>query len=404
MLVAVLPIFPTGIVGALRPHVVPLGAEDGHEHASRQILVDVSIIAKSDAKTGIQRVVRSLLHELSSRPLNGTTVRRIFASRTHGFRYLDSFDACGKHEIVKASPGDIFLGLDLSSRFLYKQRADLIRLREEGARLGFVVYDLLPLLNPEWFTPRARRDFRHWMKTLALLADELFCISNAVRNDVGNLLRSKYGVREPSPRLKVFTLGHEITAQAARSATEKREGTHTSKQRILMVGTLEPRKGHADALTAFEHLWSSGLDVELVIIGRPGWGVESLATRIKSHPEYGRRLRWESNCDDDALTSHYRAATGLLLASKGEGFGLPLVEAASHGLPILARDLAVFREVGQRGISYFPNAATKEMADAIRKWMHAIAQGCAPDSTGVPIQTWKHSCDQLLACMELPTT
>jgi len=68
-----------------------------------------------------------------------------------------------------------------------------------------------------------------------------------------------------------------------------------------------------------------------------------LIERLRGHVESGRRLRWIEAGDDADLLAAYRCSSVLLAASCGEGFGLPLVEAAASGLPILARDIAVFR-------------------------------------------------------------
>ncbi|MFN0630266.1 glycosyltransferase, partial [Bacillus anthracis] len=62
------------------------------------------------------------------------------------------------------------------------------------------------------------------------------------------------------------------------------------KQRpsFLMVGTLEPRKGHAQVLDAFENLWKGGANLNLVIVGKVGWMVDLLVQRLCSHPELGK--------------------------------------------------------------------------------------------------------------------
>ena len=117
-----------------------------------------------------------------------------------------------------------------------------------------------------------------------------------------------------------------------------------SRPSLLMVGTLEPRKGHTQALDAFELLWADGVEANLVIIGHEGWHVEDLVSRLTRHRFAGKYLFWLSQADDHVLSLAYKDRR-LLAASEGEGFGLPLIEAARYGLPILARDLPVFREV-----------------------------------------------------------
>ena len=71
--------------------------------------------------------------------------------------------------------------------------------------------------------------------------------------------------------------------------------------------------------------------------------------------EIGNRLFWLEGISDEYLEKIYDAATCLIAASEGEGFGLPLIKVAQHKLPIIARDIPVFREVWQ-GIMPFTSA------------------------------------------------
>ena len=65
-----------------------------------------------------------------------------------------------------------------------------------------------------------------------------------------------------------------------------------------------------------------------ITYGRAGWMVEPLVERLRAHPEAGSRLHWLEGASDELLTSLYADCSGLLMASEGEGFGLPLIEAA----------------------------------------------------------------------------
>ncbi|WP_334189271.1 glycosyltransferase, partial [Noviherbaspirillum sp.] len=143
-----------------------------------------------------------------------------------------------------------------------------------------------------------------------------------------------------------------------------------------------------------------GLDVDLVIVGRPAWLMEEFVSRLRSHPELGKRLFWFESADDRVLQELYASSTALLLASEGEGFGLPLVEAAQHRLPIITRDLPVFREVAGEHAFYFNGASGKALADAIWNWLALYAEGRAPASDGIRWIGWDESTRQLLASVE----
>ena len=163
-----------------------------------------------------------------------------------------------------------------------------------------------------------------------------------------------------------------------------------------MVGTLEPRKGHAQALAAVESLWEDGIHLNLVIIGKEGWRTQRLARQLRRHPERNRRLFWLEKASDALLMQLYAQSTALLAASYAEGFGLPLIEAAHYGLPIIARDIPVFHEVAGEFAFYFPDTDSAALADSLRRWLQLHAEGKAPQSRDMPYLTWAQSTQQLL--------
>ena len=138
---------------------------------------------------------------------------------------------------------------------------------------------------------------------------------------------------------------------------------------FLMVGTIEPRKGHQQTLAAFETLWAQGVRANLVIVGKPGWLVEDLVQCLRNHPELGAQLHWLESVSDEYLEVIYSASSCLIAASEGEGFGLPLIEAAQYHLPIIARDLPVFREITGAHAFYFNGLKPSDLSDALSVWL-----------------------------------
>jgi glycosyltransferase involved in cell wall biosynthesis len=198
--------------------------------------------------------------------------------------------------------------------------------------------------------------------------------------------------------LGFFHLGGDLRASLPKrglpeGADEILEKLHI-RPTFLMVGTLEPRKGHRQALAAMDRLWADGVDVNLVIVGKQGWRTDDLAKRIQQHVEDGNRLFWLDGITDEMLEEVYRSSVALLAASEGEGFGLPLIEAAQHGLPVIARDIPVFREVAGEHAHYFRGEESEDLADALRTWLSL--GNTAPTSSGIPWLTWHQSSRQLL--------
>jgi len=125
--------------------------------------------------------------------------------------------------------------------------------------------------------------------------------------------------------------------------------------------------------------------------------VEQLVERLRTHPERNKRLFWLDGVSDEYLEEIYAASTCLLAASYGEGFGLRLIEAAQHKLPIIARDIPVFREVAGDYAFYFSGQDATDVADAIMEWLRLYETQSYPKSDGMPWLTWKESAAQLVA-------
>jgi glycosyltransferase involved in cell wall biosynthesis len=124
--------------------------------------------------------------------------------------------------------------------------------------------------------------------------------------------------------------------------------------------------------------------------------VEDLVRRLSKHPMLGKRLFWLEGISDEYLEKAYAASACLIASSEAEGFGLPLVEAARKGLPIIARDIPVFREVAGDYAFYFSGMSPENLAQAVRVWLDLSSRGQAPSSKDMPWLTWKESTAQLL--------
>ncbi|MGH7191567.1 MAG: glycosyltransferase family 4 protein, partial [Acetobacteraceae bacterium] len=362
----------------------------------RQLLVDVSELVRRDVGTGIQRMVKCILGALFNHPLAGFRVEPVYATeRTPGYRYARAFSlqflGCPEAPLADAPvdvrQGDLFVGLDLQPHVVARQVESYAEMRRIGAGIYFFVPDLLPLLMPQFFAPGAAEIHARWLSIVASHADGLICISRAVADEVIQWLDMAAGPRLRPLRIGWNHLGADIApsqsgapkapsgapSAAAAVLSPDLRGRLADAPSFLMVGTIEPRKGHAQVLDAFERLWAEGVSANLVIVGRQGWMVEELVGRMRANLRRHRRLVWLERISDQDLEALYASSACLLVASVGEGFGLPLIEAARHGLPVLARDLPVFREVAGAHARYFRAATGEELARAIRGWLAAFA-------------------------------
>ncbi|CAE6840085.1 hypothetical protein R75461_06982 [Paraburkholderia nemoris] len=199
------------------------------------------------------------------------------------------------------------------------------------------------------------------------------------------------------PSIQWFHLGADLPSNHVNAPAIAMHPASEVRQRVLMVGTIEPRKGHTQALDAFDLLWRNGVDATLIIAGKQGWDVEPFIERMKSHPEANNRLFWLQDINDAQLIALYADLDGLMMASEAEGFGLPLVEAAQYGMPMFIRDLPVFREVAGEHATYFAAQSAAELAPQLAKWLGQLERGMAPPSHAMKSLTWSASSEQLKA-------
>lgn len=369
---------------------------------SNQLLVDVSVIIQQDARTGIQRVVRALLRQLCAMSFRNFTVVPIFATRDHGYcraRISESgvIEAEGSlirsRQKVEAKPGDVFLGLDLAANILPYTEGEIASWRRLGVAINVVIYDLLPLHQPDWFGRKTVRNFVRWIEVVNRQADRCICISNTVAEALERELLRR-GSRA-LPDISSIPLGVDLEATLpTHGLPEDIDDLRQwiSRHRVILsVGTIEPRKGHRCVLEAMTCRWQSSPedDVALLVVGKPGWRTEDLQIALQRHPEHGKRLIWLDRASDQLLAELYASAGGLIAASLGEGYGLPLIEARAHGLPILARDIPIFREVGGDFCNFFSDDSAPALAQTIDRWMSGSKE--AKVTRHATLHTWEES-------------
>lgn len=372
----------------------------------KQLLVDVSELVQRDARTGIQRVVRSVLTEWLRQPPKGWRVEPVYATESGPYRYAREFvstflDIPSHVPVdtpVEFAPGDIFFALDYQPQIQVTQSNFYQYLRQQGVTVKFMLYDLLCVSLPSYFPSGSGDGHSAWLNVVAE-TDGVVCISESVAKEMQAWMKSRTFSRLRNFSLDWNHLGADIDDSCPSEGLPsnwnivvEQLATRTS---FLMVGTLEPRKGHVQVLDAFEQLWREGSQTNLVIVGKAGWMVDELIARLQSHPEREKRMFWLEAISDEYLEKVYDASSCLIAASFGEGFGLPLIEAAQHKLPIIARDIQVFREVAAGHASYFAGDEPQALVNAIRDWLLLYESNQHPKSDDMPWLTWSECVQQL---------
>lgn len=376
---------------------------------SPQFLVDIGIIAKFDAKAGIQRVIRSISQQLINNPPKGYKVRfvrpdlergRYVYAHSAALRIFSYDDGCEDDLPVDVNPQDIFLGLDLSLYEVLALQNWFFSGQEKGASFYFIVYDIIPLLYPHYCTEGICRPFAEWLRTIAAF-DGLICISKAVADDVCKWFHENTGPESRPKKVSWFHLGADIekshpTFGLPGDASEIIDCIG-SKPSFLVVSTIEPRKGHRQTLAAFERLWKDGYDINLVFVGHPGWFMDDFEALIDSHPEKGKRFFRLNDISDEYLEKVYAASACVIMPSEAEGFGLAIIEGAMHKKPLILRDIPVFREIADDNAFYFSGLDAESLSQKISEWLEIYKKGKHPASDDLKWLTWNESYKMLVS-------
>lgn len=380
------------------------------------LYIDISVIEEEDLKTGIQRVVRSVLTSFYEMQLNSFKIVPVYLTDQGGYwhyRVAHNFmkslvpDLVPRNDtVIEPSAFEIFIGLDFHSNSISDaSEAGLFDLwKKREVNINFVIYDILPIQFPKFFPTIAYDQHQNWLNAIAKISDSILCISKTVADDVKEYLVKLEIETKSLPNIDFFHLGADIeNSVPSKGFPEGSESLLTqfaSHQSFLMLGTVEPRKGHMQTLLAFEALWENNINVNLVIVGKEGWSVKELTKKIRKHTELNKRLFWIEGASDEYIEKIYSTCTCLIAASEGEGFGLPLIEAARNKIPIIARNIPVFKEVAGKYAYYFNNDNNpKEIADAVKDWLELFELNKHPKSDNMPWLTWKQSSEQLLKCI-----
>jgi len=336
----------------------------------------------------------------------------VYATDRYGYKAAQAFTARwlgqqatpqadgAEDDWINPRQGDVFLGLDLNFNIDDAHQTYFADLRHRGVGVYFVVYDLLPVLFKETFVPELVRCYAFWLSVVAQ-QDGVICISQAVAAELRTWLQANAPASLKTLNVDWFALGADIESSVPTKGLPANGQVILAQlaaaPTFLAVGTLEPRKRQAQILEAFELLWAQGSSAQLVIVGKQGWLTEKLAARLRQHPQQGRQLFWFENASDEFLEQLYASATCLIAASEAEGFGLPIVEAARHGLPVIARDIPVFREVAQTHAYFYAGGSAAALAEAVQAWFVLFSEGRAPDSSQIHRTSWAESTRQLLS-------
>lgn len=213
-----------------------------------------------------------------------------------------------------------------------------------------VTFHDLFVLTGSYSTPEFRARFAAQAREAAARADLIICVSQFTASQVEDLLQVDRG------RLRVVWHGVHPPGQPP---------SPVRQNVVLHVGAIQKRKNIVRLVEAFEQM---SCDWQLVLAGAAGYGAEETLVRIESSPAR-KRIQLLGYVEEPTLVKLYRTAWMLVFPSLDEGFGIPVLEAMAHGLPVITSNRSALREVGQGAALLVDPESPEEIRDA----MHRIA-------------------------------
>lgn len=255
---------------------------------------------------------------------------------------------------------------------------------------------------PKLFRLRDRYKLTQWSRYSIVHADHVLTISNHSKNAIIEAYNKQ------NTHITVTYPGFALSQRDYMNKKELIEKYALSKNYILAVGTLQPRKNYVRLIAAFAQFLTQNRqrfqNIELVIVGKKGW----LYKEILAAPQtYGvvdsvKFLDYVSDADLQSLYSH---ALCLMMPSLYEGFGLPVLEAMAYNTPVVVSNVSSLPEIaGKAGVYVDPSdvdSIANGMLTAVRQ--RNLMQGTARRKHGleqVKKFSWEKAAKQTLHILE----
>lgn len=211
-------------------------------------------------------------------------------------------------------------------------------LRKADVRPIYLVHDLIPITHPEYCRDGESEKHRERMRTVLDTAAGVIGNSRATLEDLSDLARSE---GRPFPPALAALLGSDALPAPVPSESGRQRPT------FVILGTIEARKNHLMLLQVWRRMVRRlGKDApRLLVIGQRGWECEQVLDLLDRSELLHDSVMEIGRCDDATLAGHLSHAFALLFPSLAEGYGLPLAEALRAGVPVIASEQPVFREI-----------------------------------------------------------
>jgi glycosyltransferase involved in cell wall biosynthesis len=232
------------------------------------------------------------------------------------------------------------------------------------------IHDLIIIYYSEYFLPVNQQEQITWMKRLLTLNPHIIANSVETKRYIERFAADHH--REP---------GDITTAYIGVEPCFIQQNIHTmpsiKKNYFIVIATIEPRKNHLLLLNFWRDMAQQKMIEplpELYLIGKRGWENENVVDMVERCKPINGLVHEATDLNDSELMSLLQGARALLYPTFAEGWGMPVVESLTLGIPVICSDIPELKESGQNIPDYI------HPIDGI-SWMNTIIDYCKPDSS-----------------------
>lgn len=279
-------------------------------------------------------------------------------------RDISGFFCCG-NKVFSILKNRKFWAFTAFAEHISKDKPDVLFMpiqiypfwKKNSIKTVVVVHDVAFLLFPRHFTFFKCKLLKFHTKRAIMFSDHIIVPSNATKKDI---LRF-YEVNPSKISVVYHGFNRNLLKTARKDDSRVLELTKGAPY-ALFVGSLQPRKNIDHLIGAFEKLKNNQKELKLVLCGGKGWMSEGILSRI-SQSSQKADIILAGDVSDDLLSSFYKNALFFVFPSLYEGFGLPVLEAMSFGLPVVCAKNSSISEIAGDAALYFDEYRISDMAE-----------------------------------------
>jgi hypothetical protein len=290
--------------------------------------------------------------------------------------------------------GDVCLSM--SATWMLPRYAELIARHKAATPIHVInlLYDLIPILRPQWLSPEYTRQFAIWARQQMANADLILAISQFQKTEIETYLRRS---NLPARTVRTIRLGDNPLSAGRATA---RPSYVPAQPFVLCVSTIDARKNHA----CLYHVWRRLAEThgiacpQLLLVGMTHGSGVALLRQIRHDPRVNELILHLPEVGDRDLAWYYGNCLFTVYPSLYEGWGLPVGESLAAGRYCIASNAAPSAEAGRSWIDYFDPVdfdACFDLVDRAITRPDYVRQREEKLQAGYKAQTWRDSAKQV---------